>query len=69
MEREFNHIEEKLVFLLKHKTLINAGIAIINSFENPLLISIHVNIYPSEDCFGAQMFYGTKSPISKQLAD
>ena len=31
MEREFTHIEEKLIFLLKHKTLINARITIINS--------------------------------------
>ncbi len=45
----------------------NKRIAIINSFENPLLISIHVNKYPSEDCFGAQMFYG-KSQKSQELA-
>ncbi|HHU06106.1 MAG TPA: N-acetylmuramoyl-L-alanine amidase [Clostridiales bacterium] len=41
---------------------------LINSIDNAVLISIHQNIYPGKQPFGAQVFYSEKTPEGKDFA-
>ena len=43
-------------------------VELVNSIENAVLISIHQNIYPGKQPFGAQVFYSDKTPEAKDLA-
>jgi len=43
-------------------------VELINSIDNAVLISIHQNIYPGKQPFGAQVFYSDKTPEGKELA-
>ena len=43
-------------------------VEMINDIENAVLISIHQNIYPGKQPFGAQVFYSDKTPEGKALA-
>lgn len=41
----------------------------INSYENGIFLSIHQNHFTEKKYSGAQMFYSTKTPESKELAE
>lgn len=43
-------------------------VAIANSYENAILISIHMNSYGAEECSGLQVYYSSDSSKSKSLA-
>ncbi len=58
----------KSVALRKTEDL-KARLALFEQTENAIVLSIHQNHYAAASSHGAQMFYGTKSPLSKQLAD
>jgi N-acetylmuramoyl-L-alanine amidase len=44
-------------------------VAIANSYENAIFVSIHMNSYGSEDCQGLHVYYSPKSSQSRRLAD
>jgi len=48
---------------------IHKRVAMINNSNCLLYVSIHANIYPSSQVFGAQVFYNNKSPESKELSE
>jgi N-acetylmuramoyl-L-alanine amidase len=51
--------EENIKGLKKISDLKNR-VAIANTYENAILISIHMNSYGNESCFGLQTYYGKK---------
>jgi len=59
---EANSVRKRKVADVKRR------VALANSIENAVLISIHQNNYPGKQPFGAQVFYSEKTPESKELA-
>lgn len=47
---------------------IKKRLELIEKSHNSMAISIHQNQYPSSKIWGAQVFYGTKNPLSKDIA-
>ncbi len=41
----------------------------VGNTDNPILLSIHLNFFPKEECRGAQVFYSVNNTESKALAE
>ncbi len=47
---------------------LNARLKIVENTENPIFLSVHLNLFTQSQYRGAQVFYAPKSPMSETLA-
>ncbi|MFI3252865.1 MAG: N-acetylmuramoyl-L-alanine amidase [Eubacteriales bacterium] len=60
------HDPELLTVKEKKTSDLKNRVEIVNQYENPLLLSIHQNIYTEEKYFGAQVFYTEEAQVFAQ---
>lgn len=44
-------------------------VKLVNDTDNPVLISVHLNSYPNENCKGAQVFYSNNNPMGEMFGN
>lgn len=62
-------VQSKHTELSRKRADLSGRVEFCESIENPIFVSIHMNNYPLESCFGAEIYYSGNNEDSVRLAD